>query len=198
MGLKLITPPIEEPITLLEAKSHLRIDIDDDDALITALIKAAREHAEMITRRSFITQTWELSLDNWPYGDELVLPLPPLQTVLSVKYIDSAGIEHLFETDKYIIDASSEPGRIVLKSGYAWPSEILQTANAIHIQFIAGYGSTAEVPQAEVPQTVKQAMLLMIGWWYEQREAAIIQNIAREVPMAVEALLWPYRILRWL
>lgn len=192
MGLMLITPPTEEPITLQEAKNHLRVDTNDDDMLITALIRAAREHAEAITRRSFITQIWEMSLDNWPEGMELIIPFPPLQSVISVKYLDSAGIEHIFDADKYIVDTLNEPGRIVLKNyNYCWPTDILQPADSIYIQFKAGYGTAAEVPQS-----IKQAMLLMIGHWYENREATISESI--QLPLAVEALLWPYRILRWL
>ncbi|AEE98031.1 head-tail connector protein [Mahella australiensis] len=193
MGIKLVSEPSEEPVTLEEAKKHLRVDISDDDSLITSLIMAAREHAEAITRRALITQTWELSLDIWPYGSEIIIPLPPLQKVDSIKYTDSAGVEHMLDLNICIIDTKEEPGRIVLKNEYSWPSETLQAADAVHIRFTAGYGNAGNVPQ-----TIKQAILLMIGWWYEQRETAIIGSVAREVPMAAEALLWPYRVLRWL
>lgn len=193
MGIKLISEPSEEPVTLEEAKNHLKVDMADDDSLITALIRTAREHAEAITRRALITQTWELSLDNWPAGNEITIPLPPLQSVDSIKYTDSAGVEHMLDLNICIVDTFSEFGRIVLKRDYSWPSETLQAADAVHIRFTAGYGNAEDVPQP-----IKQAILLMIGWWYEQRETAIVGSVAREVPMAAEALLWPYRVLRWL
>lgn len=193
MALSLVTAPAAEPITLAEAKAHLRVDITDDDSLITALITAARQHVEVITRRQLITATWDLTLDTWPDGDTILVPLPPLQSVTSITYKDSAGTVYTLPTIDYIVDTAEEPGRVVLAYGKTWPSTTLYPAGAITVRFTAGYGAAAAVPQA-----IKQALLLMIGHWYENREAVAGGTVQREVPFAVEALLWPYRVLRWM
>jgi hypothetical protein len=65
-GLTLITPPASEPVTLAEAKAHLRLEIGDDDALVAGLVTAARQHVEDLIAQSLVTQTWQLTLDKFP------------------------------------------------------------------------------------------------------------------------------------
>ncbi len=192
MALSLVTAPAAEPVSLAEAKAHLRVDITEDDSLITALITAARQHAEAITRRQLVTATWDLTLDGWPDGDTILMPLPPLQGVTSITYKDSGETVYALLATDYIVDKAEEPGRIVLAYGKTWPSAALYPAAAITVRFTAGYGDAAAVPQA-----IKQAILLLVAHWYENREATIGGAIQREIPFAVEALLWPYRALRW-
>lgn len=191
MGLVLITPPAKEPVSLEEAKLHLRVDISDDDALISGLVQAARERAEDILRRALITQTWELTLDRFPSGNELELPLPPLQSVASIKYTNSDGNENEFSSDDYVVDTAEEPGKVVLAYGSTWPSVTLYPTGAVKVRFIAGYGEAVAVPQ-----TFKQAILLMAGEWYENRENAVQQRMV-EIPLAAKNLLWPRRVLGW-
>ncbi len=182
MALRLITPPAEEPITLAQAKAHLRVDTSDEDALITSLITAAREYCESFQNRALITQTWELVLDAWP-AFPVTLPLPPLQSVTSVKYTDCVGIETTWAASNYIVDTDDEMGgRIGLAYGITLPTTTLQPINGIRIRYVAGYGAAANVPQA-----VKQAMLLYIANRFENREAV-------DVPEAVHLLLWPKRV----
>lgn len=189
MPLKLITPPTTEPVSLAEAKAHLRVDGADEDALIDGLITAARQHAEVFTRRAFITQTWELVLDGWPNKESIEIPLPPLRSIVSVTYTDMDGVNTLWDAANYIVDTDSEPGRLVLDYEKTWPAVTLQPAGGIRIRFEAGYGGSADVPQA-----IKQAMLLHIGFLYEQREAVTVGNIVNRLPLAYDALLWPYRV----
>ncbi len=93
MALVLLTAPTEEPITLDEAKLHLRVEIDDDDTLILGMIKAAREYAEVVTHRRLITQTWRYYLDSWPEDkDYIEMPFPPLQSISSITYTDCDGV----------------------------------------------------------------------------------------------------------
>jgi len=193
MALVQVTAPTVEPVSLTEAKVHLRVDITDDDSLIAALIVAARQYVEVLTRRQLITATWDLVLDTWPDGDTILVPLPPLQSVTSITYKDSADTVYTMPAMDYIVDTAEEPGRIVLAYGKTWPSTILYPVGAITIRFTAGYGDALAVPQA-----IKQAILLLVGHWYENREATIGGTMQHELPFAVEALLWPYRILRWL
>jgi uncharacterized phiE125 gp8 family phage protein len=180
MALKLKTAPEEEPVTLEEAKAHLRVDTEDDDELIEALIKAARETCETFQNRVYITQVWELWLDAWPEQIWIKLPLPPLQEDVEVKYYDVNDLSETF--DDFLIDMKSEPGYIVLNTGASWPSTTLRPANGVCVTFAAGYGDAEDVPQK-----IKQAMLLIIGDWYENREAK------SSIPKAAEALLWQDR-----
>ena len=189
----LTTPPTVEPVTLNEVKSHLRLESSDsiysaETDLLTALIKIAREQAEHHTRRAFLTQTWTVHLDGWPVKDEIYLPFPPLISVTHVKHTDNDGVQSTF-TD-YSIDTGT-PGRIVLDDGETWPTATLRPRSPIEIQFVAGYGATA----AFVPLSIKQAILLMIGHLYENRERTVMGVAINEVPFAVDSLLASYRWL---
>lgn len=187
MSSTLITAPAAEPLSLVEAKSHLRADGTDEDALISSLIAAAREQVQTVTRRALVTQTWSLKLDSFPALIEV--PRPPLITVASITYVDVGGDTQTLAASRYTVDADSEPGRIVPVYGDAWPAT-RSVPNAVTVQFDAGYGAAADVPQP-----IKQAMLLLIGHWYEHREAVNVGNITNVMPMAVESLLFPYRVL---
>lgn len=187
MALTLVTAPAVEPVSLAEAKLHLRVDISDDDNLITAVIQAAREAVEGISRRALIAQTWNLILDEFPDTDEIVIPLPPLQSVSSLIYKDQDGNESTFSSDDYIVNTDSEPGKVVLGYGKSWPSTTLYPTAAIIVQFKAGFGDAS----TDVPEKYRQAMLLLTGHWYENREAiATTGAVPKEVPFGVEALLW--------
>ena len=179
--------PGTEPVTTAEAKSHMRVDISDDDTLIGSLITAAREYVEGATRRSLITQTWRLNLDAWPGGNEISLPKPPLQSVSALIYLDEDGTQATMSTSMYIVDTDSQPGRIVLAYGESWPSLTLYPANPIQITFVAGFGDAA----SDVPQHLRQAILMLATHWYENREAAGPK--LDEIPFAVESLIYLYR-----
>jgi uncharacterized phiE125 gp8 family phage protein len=164
-----------------------------EDPELYALIRAARQQAETFTRRALITQTWDLKLDCFP--TELIrLPFPPLITVSSINYVDVNGVTPtLWAASKYIVDAPvgdhAQRGRITLAYGEVWPIT-RDIANAVTVQFIAGYGAAPDVPQG-----IKQAMLLMIGNWYANRESVNVGNIVNEMPQSANALLWGYRVL---
>lgn len=192
MSLQLVTAPAEEPVSLSEAKSHLRVDISDDDTLIGGLIASSREIVEQITRRALVTQTWKVVLDQFPAGQELALPLPPLLSVTSIIYTDKDGTENTFASSNYVVDTGSEPGRIVLQHGCAWPSVTLYPVAAVSVQYVAGYGAASDVPE-----TIKHAMKLLIGDFYENRENTLIGAGVRQLPMSVTALLWPHRVLEF-
>jgi len=193
-GLKLITAPTTEPITLVEARLHLRLEATGspathpDDSLVTSLIKAARQHIDGkdgLLSRALITQTWELQLDEFPVS-EIRIPLPPLQSVSSVKYNDLAGIEQTVLSTDYVVDTVTPPGWVLLVTGKSWP-ETMETPNAVRVRFVAGYGDAAAVPEP-----IKAAMKLLIGHLYENREAVTVGVNSQELPMAVHALLSPF------
>jgi len=191
MGLTLITGPTVEPLTLAEARDQLRIDGEDEDTLLAGLIQAAREWAEAFTRRALITQTWELVLNTWPTGDRFSLPLPPLQSVTSIKYTDIDGDEATFSSASYIADTDHTPGRIVLKNGYSWPAVTLREVSGIRVRFVAGYGAAA----ADTPQVIRQAMLLVVGHLYENREDTVATGNLRTIPLGAEMLAWNRRVM---
>lgn len=187
MPSKLLTGPTAEPVTLDEAKRHLRVeaDITDDDALITALIVAAREGAEHLTGRALLAQTWELALD--AFADEISLPHPPLTGVTSIQYVDPDGALQTLAADDYLLDSHSTPVRLTPAYGVCWPDTRRQ-ANAVLIRYTAGYADAASVP-AEI----KSWMLLRIGMLYENRESVIVGERIAEVPF-VDRLLDRHRV----
>lgn len=175
--------PASEPVTLAEAKLHLRVEVSDDDDLITGLLKAARQYAETVTGRQLMQATWRLNLDAWPDDDEIRVPKPPLQSVSSITYVDTAGATQTVAASDYQVDANSEPGRIVPAYGEVWPA-VRDQLNAIAVTYVAGGAAASSVPEG-----IKAAIKLLLAHWYETREAVITGTIATEVPMAVESLL---------
>lgn len=184
MGLKLITPPTSEPVTLAEAKAQCRVDIDTDDTLIGNLITAAREWCELHDWRVYMPQTWDLYLDDWPSKNTIEIPQPPLQSITSFKYVDADDVESTLDSNEYYVDAVSDPGWLILKSAYDWPAVTLRDANGIVIRFVAGYAGAADVPMR-----IKQAILLLVGHWYENRENTIVGAVNRSIEFGVKALL---------
>lgn len=166
------------------------------DPLVSALITAAREYAELETGRALVTQTWTLTLDQFPgAGDtesgsgeeDIELPYPTLQAVTEIRYVDDAGVTQVLSPSIYVADTTSLPGRVILAYDQTWPISRLQR-NAIEVDFRCGYGAAAAVPAG-----IKQAMLLLIGHWYANREVVVIGHIVAEVPKAVDALLGQHR-----
>lgn len=189
MSLKSITAPTTEPITLEQAKAHLRVEVSDDDALISALIAAAREAVESKTQRSLMLQTWELALDAFPgcqdqYG--IRLPKAPLSAVTSVAYVDSDGAPQTMAEADYQLDDHSEPARILPAYGTTWPATRDQ-ANAVVVQYEAGYADAAAVPAQ-----IKAWMLLRIGMLYENRES-VAGGTLTELPF-VDRMLDAYKV----
>ena len=194
MALKLITAPAAEPVSTSEAKAHLRVDTTADDTYIGTLITVARQNVESHLRRSLINQTWEVVLDAFPAG-VIRLPKPPLASVTSIKYTDDEGNESTYSSANYVVDSDTEPGRVVLKSGQTWPAVTLAAANGVRVRYVAGYGAAG----SNVPQAIRQAILLVIGSLYENREDVLVaQGVSIGVlPFGVVALLAPYRIYGW-
>jgi uncharacterized phiE125 gp8 family phage protein len=162
MGLKLITAPIEEPVTVAEAKANMKVEHSAEDTLIGQRIKAARMLAEHETSRAFITQTWEYAIDAFPVS-EIRLPYPPLASVTSIKYDDTAGVEQTLSGAVYTIDTHSEPGWVLPVYGAEWPST-LAAANAVRIRYVVGYGDADDVPA-----DAKEFILAYVSLSFEQR-----------------------------
>lgn len=186
------TAPAVEPLTVAEAKDHLRIDHNDEDVLLNSLIMAARQHVESpLTNRSLITTTWNYYLPSFGFGSEIELPRPPLQSVTGIYYTTDGGSETEFDSSKYSVDTYSTPGRIVLNRTESWPTDELEEVNGVRIEFVAGYGDD----DVDVPQAIRQAMLLIVAEMYENREDVVVGagNSVVTVPYSSTVLLQDYR-----
>lgn len=205
MGLKLVTAPTSEPVTLEQAKAHLREDSNDFNDQIEVFIEAATAYADGpsgFLGRALIDQTWDFYLDAFPavtvVGSRNVyaieIPLPPLIEVLGVFYLDSNGVEQTFDAASYTVDDASEPARIVLGSTGSWPT-IQEAANAVRIRFRAGYLDQGVSPAVDnVPGSIKAAILIMVGDLYQNRESSVIGQTVTKIPWSAEALLRRHRI----
>lgn len=155
---KVITPPSAEPLLEADVKTRLSISdaLDDDD--INAFIQAAREQAESYMQKSIITQTVELALDRFPA--EIELPMGPIQSITSVKYIDTDGVEQTLDSGVYTIDDYSPVPWLLLTADSEWP-DTYDAANAVKVRYVTGWGDAG----TDVPEDIRTAMLLVIGHW---------------------------------
>jgi len=214
--LQLITPPAIEPVTLAEAKQHLRVEISDDDSLINTLVSSARVHCESALKQALITQSWLLYVDSFPsaggYYNRAIretwpslggmpsglgfypgmvpnstgvidIPRPPVQSIDSVNYYDFTNTLQTMDPLAYTASLGT-PSRIQPAYSKVWPLT-RPTIDSVQIAFTSGYG----LLEANVPAPIRQAMLLLIGAWYENREAVSAGSGVTIVPMAVDALL---------
>lgn len=172
---------IESPVTLDEAKLHLRVVTTTEDQYINALCLAATAYAEKFQNRTFVSRERVMVLDKFP---TVIRPLhPPLVSVTSIVYVDTNGDDQTLASSNYRIDVVTEPGRITTAYNVSWP-DIRMVTNAITITYLAGYGKAAAVPD-----NVKHAIKLLVGHMYEHREAASETEL-KIVPIAVRDLLW--------
>lgn len=171
-----MTPPSQEPITLAEAKAHLRVDFPDDDAYITALISVARDYAEGVQKLSLATTQLELTQDY--FTNPIRLERGPIQSVTSVKYTRKDGTVGTVSPTSYIL---SVDGKVVAKDGL-WPTDLLQDIDGVKVVYQAGYTS--------VPPTTKQGMLLLISHWYEYREPILVGKTMANIPFSAKQLLF--------
>ncbi len=199
MALTLITAPTVSPISLQQAKDHLRISHSDDDTKVQFCIDSATafvDGEDGFLGRCLVTQTWELTIDTFPEA-EIKIPLPPLQQVLTVSYDDSDGNGQTVAPADYYVDVASEAAWLVPITGFTWPTT-LDGVNAVRVQFIAGYPPTTDSPPdlaGNVPASIRQAMLLMIGSYFENRVDEFIDGMEKfPFPFASHSLLRPYRI----
>lgn len=196
MALSLFTAAAEEPVSLSEAKLHLRVDVSDEDTLISSLITAGREAAENFTNRSLVAQTWDWTPTTSEFapfvsGLPLDVPKPPLSTVTHIKYLDPDGVETTFSSSDYIVSAPDEGnGQIALDDGAEWP-ETQDVINNVRIRFVSGFGDADDVPEA-----LKVAIKEIVGNLFANRESVIVTGRGQavvELPQSAVWLMMPYR-----
>ncbi|WP_439150758.1 head-tail connector protein [Sulfitobacter sp.] len=187
MTLRLITAPAAEPITIVDAKRHLRVTGSDEDEYITSLISAAVAFvdAEGVLGRAMVTQTWAKWVSQAP--GYVLIRLGPNTTLTAVDYYDADSVLQSATLGDF--ETRLEGDFVIVKpvENGAWPAA--ETRNdAIRLTFTAGYGGAADVPQS-----VKHALLLLVGHWYENRDAASAVSMS-ELPLAFNSLLNAHRV----
>jgi uncharacterized phiE125 gp8 family phage protein len=190
MALVLTSGPAEEPVSVSEAKAHLRLDGATEDILVASLILTSRLHIEAALGLALITQDWRLTLDRWPEAGEVRFPLRPIQSVGAVTVRASDGTPSVLPDESYLLDGNARVPRLVAREG-KWPAPGL-VANGIEIEFTAGISEDA----AGVPEPIRHALLLLVAHWYEHRDPLEIGSAAAAIPAAVSELLQPYREVR--
>ena len=183
------TGPAVEPLTVAEAKLHLRVDTTEDDTYIGTLITAAREWVENYLDRTLITTQLILRAAEFP-TEELELARPPMvasgtATAVVITYTLADTTTATLSTALYRVDRTSTPGNVAPIINGTWPSDVIEDANAVAVTYWAGYGPTS----ASVPATIRHACLMLIGHWYERRSAVLTGTISKPLEFAVESLL---------
>lgn len=179
-----------EPVTLSQANDQLRRDSSDDDTYVTRLITAARQQFEEDTRYIVTdSQTWELHLDKFP-NEEILLPLRPLLTVTSVQYYDEDDAQQTWNSSNYYTDLVSTKGRVVYKDSTSYPDTIPGRPNAVTVTFTAGLST----PSTDCPEDIRQAILLLVSHFYENRQAVAGGISLAPLPMGYERIIERYRL----
>ena len=190
MSLVMTSPPAVEPVTVAEAKAHMRIDTDAEDILIGSLVLTSRLHIETALSLALITQSWKLTLDRWPQSREIELPLAPLRSVGGVRVIDPSGNATTVSDQSYLVDLASRPPRLIWNNSV--PPLPGRAAKGIEIDLTAGFGDSA----ASVPAPLKHAILMLTAHWYEHRDPREIGQDGARIPDAVSDLITPFRTIR--
>lgn len=187
MPLILNTPPATEPVSLAEAKAHLRVTHADDDAYITSLVVGARRAVEARTGLALIDQGWSQWLDRWPDCAAASLSLAPVSAITDIVTYGEDGTPATYDAAHYYLDAASKPGRAVIRPGRL-PPLAGRRVNGIEVRFTAGFGALP----AAVPQDLKQALLLLVAHWFENRG----DGGAASLPLPAAEILSRHRIAR--
>lgn len=200
MLLRIVARPTVEPISLEEARLHLRLDAQGsppahpDDSLIMDQLAAAREYAENFLGRTLSVYTYELVGDGFVAAG-IELPMPPIVGIQSVKYLDATGTEQTLPSSDYQVQVDENFSVFLLPAeGKLWPATQIGVTDAVRIRYEAGYDDASSSPAGiQLPRSIRAAILLMLGHLYWNREATT-QGGLSEIPLGVAALLTPYQL----
>ena len=183
----LVIPPAVEPVSLAEAKAHLRVGHADEDQLIATLVAAARRQVEARTGLVLVEQQWTVFRDDWPETGVIELPLAPVIAVDELAAYGEDDIKAVIDPPHYYADLASRPPRLMLRGSRVWarPGRI---GNGVAITLTAGFGPAGD----DVPEPLRQAILVLLAHWYDHRGNA---NPPR-VPLTVDQLIRPFRAVR--
>lgn len=183
----LLAGPAEEPVSLVEAKAFLKVDDGAEDALITTLIGAARLHVEGVTGRALLAQSWRVVLDAWPGDRQVKLPVTPFMAVTEITAYDADGVGH----DVPLAQFLREPDRLLLPTTVAG-MPVLRERQGIEVDYVAGFGTEPE----DVPADIRQALLALVAYWYEHRDAVIVAGSGAVVPSGFDRMVAGYKRVR--
>ena len=179
----LISGPAAEPVSIAEAKAHLRLGGEEDDALVGALIAAARVAVEIEIRQVLVAQGWRVSLDAWPSDRRVVLPIAPVLSVDAVRVFDADGAATLVPPGDIAVE-----GEVLTVRGASAALAPDVSAGGVAIDVTAGFGAAG----AAVPASLRQAILMLVAHWYEHRSAVILGEGPTATPEGFRALVAPY------
>ena len=184
MSSLLLAGPAAEPVTLAEAKHFIRVEHEDDDDVITALIAGARIHVEAATRRALMTQSWRVIRDCWPESGRLALLPVPLVSVDAARIRKQDGSAQPIDVATLTIDKAAAPATLAFMA----PPAPERAAGGIEIDITCGYGDAGDVPEP-----LRQAIRMLVAHWYENR--GLVSGEVAMLPASVAALIAPYRVL---
>jgi uncharacterized phiE125 gp8 family phage protein len=190
--------PATTPISLAEAKSHLRVEIPDEDSLISAYVSAATSWVEQYLRRALISQTWRIYLDEFPGdGEAIVVPLSPLVSISAFEFktYDTGEWKEVHNSTYTVeVPGGENPGRgrILPAYGATW-GEARGEPNSVRYTAEVGYGASGSA----VPEPIRTAIRQLVGTAYANRESVVTGTIATKIPQTVEFLLSPYRLFEF-
>ncbi len=183
----LLAGAAEEPVSLAQAKAFLKVDDEAEDGLIATLIGAARLHVEGVTGLALLEQSWRVVLDDWPDNGQIRLPVTPFRSVTQITAYDGQGAAH----DVPLAQFMSEPDRLVLP-GMVGGMSLLREQHGIEIDYVAGFGTEPE----HVPADIRQALLALVAYWFEHRDAVIVAGSGAVVPSGFDRMVAPYKRVR--
>lgn len=198
MRLKQIQAPFSDspvllPVTVAEAKQHARVTTSADDAYIEALITTAADYAQQRTGRAIGLQVWEGATDSFPR--EFELPLPPTVEVLYIEYVDSSGDVQTVDPDTYTVSNFGVYTTVRPNYGESWPVARCER-DSVRVRFSCGHDPGGSPPALDLPQRVRQAILVMVAELYDNRSDKV-DDLSIEFQGAIDALLRTARVAIW-
>ncbi|HEX7791659.1 MAG TPA: head-tail connector protein [Afipia sp.] len=187
MSAYLLNPPAAEPLSLAEAKSFVRVEHSDDDAVIASLVSAARNHVEALTRSGLIAQTWRLVLDGWPDSGRIRPRIGPLLSLAAVRVFNEAGDPSAVDAGIFVIDKAA--GTIAAPAWSLPPPG--RSVAGIELDLVIGFGDAA----SDIPPMLLQAIRMLVAHWYENRGLIAIGQSVAMMPASVNAMISSYRVL---
>ncbi len=186
-SLKVNTAAVNPLFTTAQAKAHLKVDVTEDDTIIDNIILAATQSCEIFTNQYFIDTVVTQYSDTWDGFYRLYKS--PVSAITHVKYYDSDDSLQTLASSNYILDGTSKPARIGIAIDGELPN-LSNRINAVEVKYTVGYGAES----TDVPEGIRQAVLLTIGNWYENRQSVITGRTATELPLSSQYLLEQYKI----
>ncbi len=184
MALFRTVAPLVEPVTLAEAKAHLRLDHDHEDTLVAGLITVAREHLEQTTGLALIDQSWRMTLDDWPRGGVVPIGIGPVRAIIAVTVFAADGAGAVIDPASLQLDGNGRPARLCLPQ----PAAPLRAMNGIEIDFGAGFGAAGP----DVPDTLRRAILVLVAHMFEVRAGFGVEDQPVSLPASYERLVAPW------